>query len=623
MVTALAVILPVGPAAAFKIFGIQLFGKSEEEPAPETEQVVDPVNYDVSLTVDDPSLKEDLDSVSVLVGDVGKPASGSVGLLSRARNDKRRLVAALYAQARYGATVEIAINGRPFEQIPIDAVLNRGGKAHVAIYVKAGPVFTFAQPDAATDSGEPIDISQYGVTAGAEARSELVVQAGRELVLAWREKGYAFASISESNLTADHRTDELEVTVRLAPGPLAVFGDVSVVGATDVDPDFIARQADIPRGGTYNPTVLADAAARLRGLGVFNSVVIEEGETPVDGDEVPITITVAERKKRTLGAGVTAATTDGLGVEGFWTHRNLFGRAENLRIEGGVTGIGRSNFSGGLDYNITATFRKPGVFTPRTNFRASAEALLQDTDAYDKQSVAGAVGFEHRFSDTLNGEIDLKYEYADYENASFGPDRASLLSLPGQIVWDTRDNRLNPTRGFRLLFYSEPTYDSENSNMFYKTSGSFSAYQAVNEARTFVMAGRVAAGSILGSSLSAIPPDRRFYAGGGGSIRGYTYQNAGPRSATGQPTGGLSFIETSAELRFLATERIGLVAFVDSGGAFESSTPGQGGTWYTGAGAGVRYLTPVGPLRVDVAVPLNKISGDPSVAFYLGLGQAF
>ncbi len=623
MVAAIAVAMPATPAAALKLFGIQLWGKRDEEPEPETQDVVDPVSYNVSLSVDDPALKESLESVSLLVTEVEKPASGSVGLLSRARNDRRRLVAALYAQALYGATVAILINGRPFEQIPIDAVLDRGGKANVVIFVKAGPVFTFSRPDAATVSGEPIDLSPFGVVTGAPAKSEFVVEASRELVSAWRDDGYAFARISESKLTADHRTDTLEVTLRLAPGPLAVFGEVTVVGASEVDPQFIERQANIPRGGQFSPKVLADAGARLRGLGVFNSVVIEEGDNPVDGNAVPITITVAERKKRTVGAGVTAATTDGLGFEGFWIHRNLFGRAENFRLEGGITGIGRSNFQGGLDYNITATYKKPGVFTPMTNFRASAEALLQDTDAYDKQSLAGTIGFEHQFSDALIGEIDLKYETADYLNTSFGPNRASLLSLPGQLVWDTRDNKLNPTTGYRVLFYGEPTYDTDNDNMFLKTQGSFSAYRAVNEARTFVLAGRVAAGSILGSSLDSIPADRRFYAGGGGSIRGYTYQNAGPRSATGQPTGGLSFIETSLEARFLVTERIGLATFVDGGGAFESSTPGQGGTWYTGVGAGVRYLTPVGPLRVDVAVPLRKISGDPSVAFYLGLGQAF
>ncbi len=616
----MALMLPTTPAAAFKIFGIQLWGK-KEEPEPVTEEVVDPVYYDVAFTVDDPELKEGLESVSLLVSEENKPTSGSVGLLSRARNDKRRLVAALYAQARYGGTVTIAINGRPFEQIPIDTVLDRGGKANVVVHILSGPAFTFATPDAATVSGEPIDLANYGVVAGAEAKSEVVVEAGRKLVAAWRDEGYAFAKVSESSLTADHDTDTLEVTLRLDPGHKAVFGDVTVVGAVDVDPQFIIRQAVIPRGATFSPKVLADAGVRLRGLGVFDSVVIEEADAPASDGSVPITITVSERKSKTIGVGVTAATTDGLGLEGFWTHRNLFGRAESFRIEGGVTGIGRSNFSTGLDYNVTATFKKPGVGSPYTTFRSSIEALLQDTDAYDKQSIGGSVGFEHDFSETLSGEIDLKYEYADYTNA-FGPSQASILSLPTLLVWDTRDNRLNPTRGFRVLLSGEPSHDFENANSFFKTQASFSAYRAVNEARTFIMAGRVAAGTIVGSSLASIPADRRFYSGGGGSIRGYQYQMAGPRIG-GQPTGGLSFIEASVEARFNVTERIGLATFVDTGGAFASATPGQGGSWYTGVGAGVRYLTPVGPLRFDVAVPLNKIAGEPTFAFYLGLGQAF
>lgn len=617
--TAVSLLLFVSPASAFKLFGVHLWGEKEAETV--TEEVPDPVRYDVQLTTDDPELKKSLDSVSLLVSGKDKPVSGTIGLLSRARNDKRRLVAALYSKALYGGTVAILINGRPFEAIPIDTVLNRGGLAHVSIHVIAGPVFTFAQPDAATTSGQPIDLADYGVVAGDTASSELVVEAGRKLVSAWRDEGYAFAIISQSTLTADHDTDTLEVRIRLQPGASAVFGTVSVVGAEEVDPQFIVQQANIPQGGKFSPKVLADAGVRLRALGVFDSVIIEEADHLSADGSLPITITVSERKSRTFGAGVTAATTDGLGFEGFWTHRNLFGRAESFRIEGGVTGIGRSNFSTGLDYHVAATFTKPGVWGPMTSFRSSAEIQLQNTEAFQKQSVGGSVGFAHEFSETTTGEIDLKYEYARFDNTT-GPGVASIVSLPTQIVRDTRDNKLNPTTGYRVLLSGEPSYDLNNSNAFFKTQGAFSTYRAINEARTVVLAGRVAAGTIVGSDLADIPADRRFYAGGGGSIRGYAYQAAGPRSG-GKPTGGLSFAEASAEVRFSVTETIGLAAFVDTGGAFASALPGQNGTWYTGVGAGVRYLTPVGPLRLDVAVPLDKISGEPGFGFYLGLGQAF
>ncbi|WP_136656968.1 autotransporter assembly complex family protein [Nitratireductor sp. XY-223] len=607
------------PVAAFELFGIRLWGR--EQPQEVAEPVPDAVPYNVALTVDDQELKELLDSVSILVSEKDTPPSGTIGLLTRSKNDKKRLVAALFSVARYGGTVNILINGTPFEDVPIDAVLNSGAPVNVAIRVQAGPSFTFAQPNAATTTGEPIDLSQYGVVAGQPARSDLIVEAERKLVVAWHEQGYAFSKIASREMIADHESRTLEVDLRLKPGPLAVFGTVTVSGAEDVDPAFIIQQANIPVGTVYNPKRLKDASTRLRGLGVFDSVVIVESETPGPNNSVPISIEVSERKPRTIGVGVTAATEDGLGAEAFWVHRNLFGRAETLRIEGAVSGIGRNNFSTSLDYHVAATFTKPGVWGPTTSFRSRLEAQVQDTDAFNKNSVSGSAGLEREFSDELTGQVDVVVEYARFEDTS-GPSTSVLVSVPGQLVLDTRDNRLNPTTGYRVLLAAEPTYDVHNGNAFFKTQGAFSIYRSVSEDDRLVLAGRVAVGSILGASLTEVPADRRFYAGGGGSIRGYEFQHAGPRSG-GSPTGGLSVIETSVEARYRLTEKFGLAAFVDSGGAFTSSTPGQGGRWFTGVGVGGRYLTPVGPLRVDVGVPLDKISGDPDFGIYLGLGQAF
>ncbi|MCP5000327.1 MAG: outer membrane protein assembly factor [Hyphomicrobiales bacterium] len=617
---ALVLGLPVAtPAFAFELFGIHLWGeKKQTEQA--AEDIPDPIYYKVELTVDDSKLKERLESVSLLVTKRGKPPSGTIGLLTRAKNDKKRLVAALFSAARYGGTVNILINGNPFEVVPIDAVLDRGVN-DVVIHIQTGPAFTFASPDAATTTGQRINLTEFGVVAGKPARSEVVVAAEKKLVSAWRDKGYAFARIASREMIADHNDRELEVDLRLDPGPLTVFGEVSVSGAEDVDPEFIIQQANIPVGATFSPKRLADGAKRLRGLGVFDSVVISEAEQPGPGNSVAISIEVSERKPRTFGVGVTAATDDGLGAETFWVHRNLFGRAESLRIEGAVSGVGRSNLSTSFDYLIAATFTKPGVWGPTTTFKSRIEAQYQDTDAFEKQSIGGSVGLSREFNDHLSGEIGLNVEYADYQDTT-GPTTSLLISTPIQAIQDTRDNKLNPTSGYRLLLAAEPTYDAQNGNSFLKMQAAFSTYRAVNEERTLVLAGKIAAGSIVGTPLSQIPADRRFYAGGGGSIRGYGYQLASPRIGD-MLTGGLSLVEASLEARYSLTETIGLAVFVDSGGAFTSSTPGQGGTWYTGVGAGVRYLTPVGPFRLDVGIPLNKIDGDPDFGIYLGLGQAF
>ena len=156
-----------------------------------------------------------------------------------------------------------------------------------------------------------------------------------------------------------------------------------------------------------------------------------------------------------------------------------------------------------------------------------------------------------------------------------------------------------------------------------KLKGDLSAYKALDEAGKFVLAGRVGVGSIFGAEIADIPADRRFYAGGGGSVRGYAYQGIGPRDPDGDPTGGLSLVETSVEMRITGQRE-------DRHRAFHRRRLGIGRTraptfqnFAFGAGIGLRYLTPFGPLRIDVAVPLDRQPGDPDFGIYAGVGQAF
>jgi len=608
-------------AFAFELFGIHLWGKKQEA-VEEVEPVPDPVTYKVELSVDNEEIKSDLESSSLLLAEETKPPSGTIGLLTRAHNDQRRLVATLYSLGYYGGTASILVNGRPYEIVPIDAGLDRAGTVNVVIHVKTGPLFHFAPADVVASDGETVDLSEYGVVPGEVAKSGRVAQAASRVVSAWRDKGYAFAKISDQELVANHNNDLLEVKLRLDTGIKAVFGDVKVVGAVDIEPDFIIQQANIKRGAIFSPKDLADASKRLRALGVFSSVVVEEASAPDPDGSVPITITVSERDPKGFGIGLTAATQDGLGGEAFWVNRNLFGRAESLRFEASMQGVGRDNLETDLDYRAAMIFSKPGVFGPLTTFSTKLEAELLDNDAYLKKSVSANFALEREFTDTVSGKAALDIEYADFTETVY-PSRSLIVSTPLELTWDTRDDKLNPTKGMRFVLYGEPAFDFEDSASFFKTKAVFSAYQALNEARTFVLAGRLAAGTIVGAGISEVPPDRLFFAGGGGSIRGYAYQAASPRDSDNELIGGLSLIEASVEARVGLTENFGLAFFVDTGGAFSSSTPGDGGQWYTGVGAGVRYNTPVGPLRMDFAIPLEQIRDEPSYGIYLGLGQAF
>ena len=225
------------------------------------------------------------------------------------------------------------------------------------------------------------------------------------------------------------------------------------------------------------------------------------------------------------------------------------------------------------------------------------------------------------FSDQLSARVGAEVQFADEQDV-FGNRTYLLTGIIGEVAYDTRDDKLNPTKGINAVAFAEPAYDAKGGNFMLFTKAQVSAYQALDESRRFVLAGRLGAGSIIAPSIRAVPAARRFFSGGGGSIRGYAYRNVGPRIA-GEVTGGRSFVEASAEVRMKVTETIGLVGFVDAGNSFSSVYPDFSEGLKVGAGAGIRYFTPVGPLRLDVAVPLNPEKDDPSFAVYVGLSQAF
>ena len=611
------------PAAAFELFGYDISTsgiKAVSETQP-TDDIPDPVSYTVTLTSDDEELTDELKDVSLLIEKEEEPASGTTGLLMRARSDQKRLIAALYEKGLYGGTVDITVNGERYDRVPLDEELSTAGPVTVAISVSKGPVFTFSKPDARLSDGEPIDLGEYGVITGSPAYSQLVLDAEEGLVDDYKKRGFALAKIEERSLAADHKTGKLDVTLRVDHGPRARLGQVTVTGNEDVKSKLIIQQANIPIGDTYSPEAITKASRNLRALGVFDSVIVKPADALLEDGSLPIEISVKERKFRTIGAGVTIGNLDGVGLEGYWVHRNLFGGAESLRVQGSIAKIGQDDVKD-LDYNADIIFKKPGVIGPASTFDAKLSLNFTNPEAYQKRAIGGEVGLSYQWTDELSTRAGLKAEYARITDSS-GTDTNLLFSTPLELAYDKRDSKLDPTEGFYALIDAEPTISSDGSIGFFKTSATLSAYQSLDRAKRFVLAGKISAGTIVGASKSDVPTDRRFFTGGGGSIRGYSYQMAGPRDASNDPTGGRSYIAGSLEARMKVTDSIGLAAFVDVGNTFNSSMPKFGDEWYTGVGAGLRYLTPIGPLRLDVAVPLKKIQDEPKFGVYLGLGQAF
>jgi translocation and assembly module TamA len=611
------VLLWAGPVFAFELFGVRLWGSAEEEGA-----VVDPLDYAVTLDTgdSDSELAADLRAASTLIADEDKPVSGSLGLLAKARGEREQLVAALYEAARYDGTIDIRIAGRSLDEIPPDAEFSQTGPVPVTVRVTPGQVFRLGAIDVRGDAGG-IMPARFGLIPGAPAGSRAILKAEADIVRALRDEGRPLASIADRDIVADSRTGTVDVTLVLDAGPVAPFGDTRVQGTQEVDRGFTAYMTGIRPGRPYSPKELEEARERLSNLEVFDSISVRQADALDPDGSIPVDVVVSERKHRYFGVGATVSNTDGAGIEGYWGHRNLFGQAEKLRVQGSISRIGAADDIGKLDYNAALLFEKPGVIGPASKFTSNLRTTFEHPDAFDRFSVKGGVGLSYDLSktQTVSGEVALDYSKID---DAFGSNRYLIASVPLQYAFDNRDDRLDPKAGFRLLALGEPAHDFLNGATFVKFRGEASAYKAVDEAGRLVVAGRVAGGTIAGADLASIPADRRFYSGGGGSVRGYGYQGIGPVDAAGKPTGGLSFVETSAELRIRVTETFGIVPFIDGGAVSTSRTPDFSDMRF-GAGVGVRYLTPFGPLRVDVGVPLDRRPGDPSFGVYAGIGQSF
>ena len=617
-----AIILSSPPAGAFELFGIKLFGNDQAD----TVEVVDPLSYTVSLEVSgadpDGALRTELESVSQLVQAADRPVSGSIGLIQRANGDFEQLVAALYENARYGGEVRILLDGKRLSDLPADAKFAGAGPVAVRIVVQPGKQFRFGDISIRDVDGQTYAADEVGLSPGQLAKSTVILDAEKTLIQDREKSGHPFAKIAGRDVVADHARGVLDVSLELEAGPVAPFGQTAVEGNESVNRDFIARMAGIPDGEQYDPAALAAAEKRLRALEVFSSVTVRGGDSLSADGAVPVQVNVSERKHRYLGLGATFSSTDGGGVEAYWGHRNLFGRAEKLRFEGSLSGLGDTSQAKDLTWRGAMLFEKPGVLGPASKFTSKLVVEQENPDAYRRFSVEGAAGVTYELTpqQTVSAGVDVEYaRLTDSFNVNL---ETITIALPLEYVRDTRDNKLNPTTGTRLSLLVEPAHELNGGATFVKLRAEASAYRALDAEKRFVAAGRLAAGSIYGADLASIPANRRFYAGGGGSVRGYGYQDIGPVDAAGKPTGGRSVIEASAEMRIGITDTIGIVPFVDAG-LVSSSQSFSGADFKVGAGVGLRYKTPFGPLRIDVALPLNKGPADADYGIYAGIGQAF
>jgi translocation and assembly module TamA len=537
-----------------------------------------------------------------------RPASSVSFLRRRAHDDGAKLVEALKSQGFYDAKVGVEL-------------IEKESPVQVVYHVDAGQAYTLEGVEISLTSGgaELKDklpkAADLGLKPGQTARAEAILTARNRLAQALGALGYPLPKPEEPRVEVNHAAKHANVFIAVDPGPKAHFGPTKISGNKEVAEGFVRNLIQWKEGEVYDYKLVDSTRAKLRDTGLFSSVTVTIPPA-VQDNAVPLTINLKERKPRTVRVGARYETDQGPGVRASWENRNVSDHGQRLSLTLNVSK---------LDSFFEAAYFVPQFLQADQTLQLRGRAEYEDTDAYkgNKEIVEGVI--DRRFSRALSGSVGLGFKSASFVQKNLDQRNAyELLFIPTILRYDTRDNELDATKGGLLTLRLAPFQDVGRTDLhFFRTYLSYTQHLQVMSDPRLVLAGRVAFGSVLGAELLEIPPDERFYAGGGGSVRGYQYQYVSPLIKQ-KPIGGQSLLELSGEVRLKITDRIGLATFLDGGTASANELPKLNSDFRWGAGAGVRYFSPVGPFRLDFAVPLNpRRDIDDAFQIYLSMGQAF
>ena len=629
---------PAGPANAF--FG--LFGS--DKPPPVSQNAL-PYKLTIGGKRDAKDLKQALRDTSLLYKLRKESPRDGDELLRRAGADLPRLIDTMWGHGHYAAKVHVDIAGvsviygkKPPTAADRAAEAMRGTKhVPVQIVLTPGPVYRFANVeilDAANNQPFPPGILPRNILKNvyrAPARTDLLVSLALKIRRRFQEQGHPYVKIADPAPVIDHRNRTIGIRLAVTPGPRAPIGPIGVSGTKSVPEKVVRSFIYVEPGVLYSPKRMAEIKQSVGRIEALGGVRVRPAERLGPDGSVPIDVNVSERLPRALGAAASFSTIDGPSLKTYWMHRNLFGGAERLRLSADLFYLttGTANITGkkaklrdNIGGRLAASFIKPALGGSRVDFLADAFVLRERTEAYQAQLGNVQAVLRHRFADKAWIQAGLEVERGRVTDF-LGTMDYTLVGLPVTGQWDTTDNPLDPKRGFRIKANITPYKGFGDAPPMLVTGNlAMSAYYSLDEKSRYILAGRVRVASVSGGSITKIPANRRLFAGGGGSVRGFAYRSLGPRAATGQLIGGRSLFEASLEARIKVTETIGIVPFIDAGNAFTSQMPNFSDL-RVGAGVGLRYYTAIGPIRLDVAFPLDRRKGESPFAIYLSLGQAF
>lgn len=563
--------------------------------------------------VTDESLRNLLEETSQLSSLQNSPTSTAAALQRRADKDFSNILKALHSRAYYEAKVKTNIN---FNATP----------AIVKIDVDTGPVYSLSSfriissNDDNSDQTscypfESIDESDLDITINGPALPEYIINAEDILIKRMEREGYPLAKIVKREVIADQESKSVSVVLHVNSGILAKFGETTITGQKRVKDIFFCRKITWQKGCTYQPEQVARTLNALEASGLFSTINISYADEVDENGLLPMTIAVNEAKHRSIGLGLNYDTDLGPGLSAEWENRNLFGRGEKLSF---VTNIWVRKKEGTLRYT------KPDFCRPRQDLIWTAEVMNLETRGFEESSLSLSGIIERQWNDNIRysygGMFKRLRNWDSDNNGSF-----NLVKTPLQFMWHKTNGLLDPTSGSVALLKCTPTLQTMSPAFAYAiNTASASIYLPLRKDHRFVLAGKATLGSIWGANKHSIPPSERFYAGMDNLLRGYRYLTVSPLNCDNKPIGGRSMMIYSVEARMRFTETIGFVTFWDIGNVYAEPYPQLNHKQLQSVGVGARYHTPVGPLRLDVAFPLNPRKHiDNRFQIYFSIGQAF
>lgn len=543
-----------------------------------------------------------------------KKSANAAQIGRRSRADADLLTELLRSQGYYDAVVE------PRTERAADGL-------RVVLTADPGQQYRFASVElpglsqAGEEGSKLRDV--FGVKAGDPVIAQDVIDAGTALTTALGQNGFASAKIGEQRVDVNHQTHLATMVLPVDPGPVARFGTIRVSGSPPFSARHLAIIARFKRGDLFKRSKIDDLRRALIATTLVASADVEV--IPVDGGRVvDLAVKLEPAPSHTIAGELGYGTGQGVRAEASWTDRNFMNPEGALTLRGVL----------GTREQLAAVQLRRSNFMKRDQvLNLQASAGHQRYDAYEARTVRLAGNIERQsnfiwqktWTWSYGAEVLATDEQGVFSTSGIKDTRTFFIAaLPLALGYDGSDNLLDPTTGFRLSGRLSPELSAHGGKFAYaRAQIDASAYNRVSD--QVVAAGRIRLGTIVGASAFDIAPSRRFYSGGGGSVRGYGYQQLGPKDADGDPIGGRGLAEFALEARIRLKQfggNFGVVPFFDGGSLTHHALP-DFSTWRFAAGIGARYYSSFGPIRIDLGVPLNRQKGDGLVAVTVSLGQAF